>query len=88
MKVCTSIALADTALDFDENLANIFNKVGYLAKVVPTSQACPNFLLEYTRVFSGQSREGRHPYAPWILINNPSSQEEEGLPLHRAPLQL
>lgn len=38
MKVCTSIALADTALDFDENLANIFNKVGCLAKVVSSSQ--------------------------------------------------
>ena len=59
-----------------------------LQKSFQALKACLNFLLEYTRVFSGQSREGRHPYAPWILINNPSSQEVEGLPLHRAPLQL
>ena len=50
----TSITLAETALNFDENSANIFKKVVCLAKVVQSPQACLNFQLECTRVFSSQ----------------------------------
>ena len=74
-------------LDFDENLASIFNMVVCLAGVVQSPQACLHFLLEYTRIFSSQSREGGHPSTPWIIINNPFPQEV-GLPFHRAPFKL
>ena len=95
----TSIALVDTASDFEKNLANIFNKVVALSvspmikrKVAQSPQDCLNILSEYTTVLSSQSRvrgsHGGHPSTPIILINNPSAQEAETLPFHRAPLQL
>ena len=69
-------------------LANILNKAICIAKIAQSPQAWLNLLLEYTLVLSSQSRERVHLSTPWVLINNPSPNEVEGLPFHRASLKL